>query len=87
MAALDRLVQTDELQVRRLTEATRGAERPQAYSVRYHDTFDALLILLIQPQHETIVHYVDDYVGLVYEAVTMEIVGLQIEAFERAFLP
>jgi hypothetical protein len=82
MAGIQRLVATSELKTNRL----KASDKP-LYSVRYHKPFDALLLLIIPPEHKTVVHYVDKHVGLVYEAGTLEIVGLQIEAFERHFLP
>jgi hypothetical protein len=86
MAGIERLVPTSELKTTRLGEA-RNRERHHLYSVRYHNTFDALIILFVSPENETVVHYIDDHVGLIYESETLEIVGLQVEAFEHSFLP
>jgi len=60
---------------------------PSHLFVRYDPVFDALMILLVSPETETVVHYVDDHVGLLYLPETLEIVGLQVEAFEHKFLP
>ncbi len=62
-------------------------QMPSPLFVRYDPVFDALMILLVSPELETVVHYVDEHVGLLYIPETLEIVGLQVEAFERKFLP
>lgn len=45
------------------------------------------MLLFVPPDTETIVHYLDDHVGVLYLPDSLEIVGLQIENFERSFLP
>jgi hypothetical protein len=87
MAGIERLVATEQLKTNRLAEIVSKDMSYQPHSIRYDSEFDALLVLLAPPQGETIVHYVDDHVALIYEADSMEIVGMQIEAFEHAFLP
>ncbi len=53
----------------------------------YDPDFDAVTLTFAAPHQETIVHYVDEHVALLYLPKTHEIVGLQIEAFVRSFLP
>lgn len=84
MADLKPLIATTDLKTARL-HAERKPLRP--YAVRYQDGFDALFILLVEPRQEVITHYVDDHVALLYELESKEIVGLQVEAFKRSFLP
>jgi hypothetical protein len=57
--------------------------------LRYDDSFDALTLMLVSPSQsqETIVHYVDSNMGLLYDPETYEVVGFQIEAFEKSFVP
>jgi hypothetical protein len=69
----------------RLAAFQLGGQHP--LYVKYDPVFDALIILLVSPQTETVVHYVDQHVGLLYTPDDLEIVGLQVEAFERSFLP
>ena len=52
----------------------------------YDAEFDALILLFVDPNKETIVHYVDDHVALLYEPGTKEVVGIQVEAFQKAFI-
>lgn len=82
MTDMHRLVPTDSLKITRLAEAGKG----RAY-LHYDPVFDALMILFVSPDTETVVHYVDDHVALLYEPETREVVGLQVEAFERSFVP
>jgi hypothetical protein len=60
--------------------------RLRAY-VSYDRDFDALMLLFVPLETEHIVHYLDDQVALLYQPETLEIVGLQIEDFERRFVP
>jgi len=77
MANLDSLISTDQLKTTLLKTFQPGNQHP---------LFDALMILLVPPETETVVHYVDQHVGLLYTPDNLEIVGLQVEAFERSFL-
>lgn len=82
MADLNPLVPSSDLKTNRLEIHT-----GPVYSVRYQPGFDALIILIVPPERDTIVHYVDNQAAFIYEDETLEIVGVQIEAFERSFLP
>src|SRR5713101_7583839 len=54
--------------------------------IRYDNIFDAFFFMIVPPTVETVVHYVDENVGLLYEAKSKEVVGVQIEAFAKSFL-
>lgn len=54
---------------------------------KYDKSFDCFMLLLVSPSEETVVHYVDDNVALLYRPKDKQIVGLQIEGFEKSFLP
>jgi len=54
---------------------------------RYDPKFDALMIMFIAPEHETVVHYLDEYIALLFQPKTKEIVGFQVENFKHSFLP
>lgn len=86
MANLERLTRTDELKLDRLI---RFLQNPVGANFTYDPTFDAAIILLVPPEVETVVHYLEDdeHVALLYDPETMEVVGLQIEGFARSFLP
>ena len=83
MAAIERLVETRELKVNRLNTAY---ERDQAPYLFYDGDNDELLIQYVPPEVFTIVHYIDEYVALVYEYESKEIVGFHIEDFKAGFL-
>jgi hypothetical protein len=55
--------------------------------IDYDDDFDALSLRIVPMNIETVVHYVDDHVALLYKSDNYEIVGLHIEDFEHSFLP
>jgi hypothetical protein len=84
MADIKRLVQTSELRTGKLTELAR--KRQLNISIFYDKAFDALMLLFIPNDQETVVHYTDGDVALLYLPDTLEIVGLQIEDFESKFL-
>jgi hypothetical protein len=81
MAGIEPLMSTNHL------KTTYLRQKPPALHVKYDTAFDAFTLLLVPPETETIVHYLDNYVAFLYEPDTKEIVGIQIEAFERKFLP
>lgn len=85
MADLKPLIQTDQLKTNLLSRFAKNGHN-QIF-VNYDDDFDALMILIVSPDTETVVHYLDDQVALLYEYETREIVGLQVEAFEKIFVP
>ncbi|GEM_PF-924573 len=77
------LVQTKELKTNLLKQY-----QGRGLYLRYDHEFDALLLQIVPPETETVVHYLSDpNVALVYEKTTKEIVGIQIENFEYSFLP
>ncbi len=84
MAGIQRLVATSDLKTTLLARLAR-TQTHQTY-VNYDDDFDALMILVVPPDSETVVHYLDEHVGLLYRPEDREIVGLQIESFERRFV-
>lgn len=84
MDTIKRLINTKTLQINRFVKAL---ERGQSIFM-YHDKISDMLILSVAPPTtETIVHYIDDHVGLLYDPSSYEVVGFQIEAFEHSFMP
>ena len=61
-------------------------EQQLPVNFHYDPEFDSLILLFVDPNKETIVHYVDDHVALLYEPATKEVVGIQVEAFQKAFI-
>ena len=55
--------------------------------VRFDKEFDAIFLMIVPPDVETVVHYMDENIGLLYEANKREVVGIQIEGFVKSFLP
>lgn len=81
---VEHLVPTDQLKTNRLAEAS---QKHLPFFVDYDKRFDALYIRIVPRGIQTVVHYIDEYVGLLYEPDSFEIIGLQVENFEYSFLP
>jgi hypothetical protein len=79
------LVSTENLRTTLIEQLAK--EGRQSLFVKYDSAFDALIVLVVSPELETVVHYVDDHVALLYLPDTLEIVGLQVEDFEYSFVP
>ncbi len=84
MATIPTLVQTHQLKTGLLR--TLSKSHAVQLTVDYDRHFDAFMFLIAPNDKELIAHYVDGNVALLYQAETLEVVGLQIEAFERNFL-
>ncbi len=85
MDEIKRLVSTEDLRTTLLVRLAK--EHHQSLFVKYDSASDTLIVLLVSPELETVVHYVDDHVALLYLPDTFEIVGLQVEDFEYSFVP
>jgi hypothetical protein len=84
MAEIKRLVETDQLKTGRLTAA---AQRGEPLYFHYNRRSDNLMLLIVPRTIETVVHYIDDHIALLYEPDTLEVVGFQVEALQHSFLP
>ncbi|PJF39381.1 MAG: hypothetical protein D6737_17505 [Chloroflexi bacterium] len=83
----EHLIPTNALKTNVLSRIAAEHSLRQPY-IKYDADFDAVRILVVAPENvDIVVHYVDDYVGLLYRADDLEIVGIQIEAFEHSFVP
>jgi hypothetical protein len=81
---LEPLISISELKTNIIEEHMNSKKFP---SVSYDNVLDALILLFVQDT-EMAVHYInDDYVALLYDPESLEIIGLQIENFEYSFLP
>jgi hypothetical protein len=85
MAEIKRLVETNQLKTSRLAESIFSTNQPAFF--KYDTEFDALIFLVVPPSTETVAHYLDEHVALLYEPRTKEVVGLQVEDFEHSFIP
>jgi hypothetical protein len=86
MAGIERLIPTKKLKTTRLAKLAKGKPCIQPF-MRYDSEADILILMVVPPDTRTVVHYIDDHVALLYEHGTLEIVGMQVEGFERSFLP
>ncbi|MDF1499317.1 MAG: hypothetical protein P1P76_02465 [Anaerolineales bacterium] len=68
-----------------LFEEATSRGRPAFFN--YNADVDMLMFLIVAPTEEFIAHYLDEHVALLYLAKSNEVVGLQVEAFEKSFLP
>jgi hypothetical protein len=85
MAGIRRLISTKDLKTTRLAQA-RGKYPPQFF-VYYDSDFDMLMISVVPLDTETVVHYLDDHIALLYDPRDLQVVGVQVEDLERNFLP
>lgn len=87
MATIERLITTSQLQTNLLKELAK--ERKHQGFIDYDKDLDLLMVMVVHPDKEIVVHYIDgeDHVALLYQADTFEVVGLQIEDFETGFIP
>jgi hypothetical protein len=53
----------------------------------YNDQVDAFTFLIVTPNTPKIIHYIDEYVALLYNPESMEVIGIRVEAFECKFIP
>jgi hypothetical protein len=79
------LIPLSEFKFDFLKRVSKGKENQ--LRVRYDELSDTLILLLVPPSVETVVHHVDKYVALLFLPDTLDIVGLQIDDFEYGFLP
>ncbi|MCL4872022.1 MAG: hypothetical protein KJ063_23930 [Anaerolineae bacterium] len=87
MAAIERLIETKDLQTAVLISNLEDARKQVSLEMRYDKISDILILSFVPATVETVVHYLDDHVGLLYEPETLEVVGLQIEGFDHSFMP
>src|SRR5574341_286334 len=81
------LIGIKDLKTGRFKNAGPKGIKRRIFAFHYDDRLDTAMILLVEPQQDTVIFYLDDYLGFVYEEESLEIVGLRIEDFEESFLP
>ncbi|NOH01168.1 MAG: hypothetical protein HND47_03925 [Chloroflexi bacterium] len=85
MDAVKKLVSTNSLKTTLLSAMVKRKKSPLFF--HYDDEMDVFMLLLADPNTETVVHYVDEHVAILYIPDSHEIVGLQIEDFVNQFMP
>jgi len=55
-------------------------------SFNYDQDFDALRIYFENTTERFVVHYLDDYVAILFSPESKEIIGIQVEAFNKVFI-
>src|SRR5260221_9132414 len=83
MTGIEPLVSTADLKSNLLMEAK---TQPSAPIVHFDRPANILIMQVVPLEIETVVHYVDNHVGPIYQADDLEIVGIQVEDFARSFL-
>jgi len=81
--AQERLVDTASLKT---TKLAKYVEQGQFTFMRYDAYSDNLMLTFVPNTIETVVHYIDDHVALLYRPDTKEVVGFQVEAFLHSFV-
>jgi hypothetical protein len=84
MDAIKPLIDTTSLKTSFLAKI---AFRKAQLFLNYEKESDILMLLVISPDTETVVHYIDRHVAVLYTPDDLEIVGLQVEDFESEFVP
>lgn len=78
MANLDVIIKTNELKTNLL-------KRDPKF-VNYDKDFDALRIYFEDSIRRFVIHYLDDYVAVLFSPESKEIIGIQVEAFDKVFI-
>jgi hypothetical protein len=83
-ARIEKLVDTHSLKMNLWKEAARKNATPYFYANR---RVDVVMVMVVDPRTPKIIHFVDEYVALLYLEDSREVVGFRIEGFEKSFLP
>jgi hypothetical protein len=81
MDAIKRLVQTYDLDLSRLEQLLSGSNM-QVF-VNYDEDIDTLMLMFVSLDVETVVHYLNKHIALLYHPETNEVIGIQVEAFRK----
>lgn len=84
MAAVERLKQTKDLKLALLQKMVEGSQR--IIDLDYDALSDTLNLWFVSRNTPTIVHYINEYVALLYQPDTNEVVGIQVEDFQAGFV-
>lgn len=60
--------------------------KQQPSLIDYDEVVDVLRIYFGDPKKRSVVHYLDDYVGILFSPSDMAIVGIQVDYFEKKFI-
>ena len=84
MSAINQLVKMEELDFSRVRRAADDGTR---FKGDYDAVDDTLFVYFGERPAEVVVHYLDDFIGLLYDPASFEVVGIQVEAFEHSYVP
>lgn len=84
MVKIKRLIETPDLKTKKVKKAFREKALP---IINIDKRYDSVELIFVKSKQGVVVHYLDEYVSLLYEEKTKEIVGIMIESFEKGFLP
>ena len=85
MVRSGRLVSKDELKTSFLEQCAKQGAEMLVY-MDYDPLVDIWIIRFDWSSEETVVHYLNEYVGLIYYADSRQIIGIQVENFESGVL-
>src|SRR5258707_5530215 len=85
MAELKPLISAHELKTKFLSQVARS-KVDRTLFIDYDHELDVLVVLLVPKGTEYSVYFIDQYIALLYEPDTLEIIGIMVEDFERGFL-
>lgn len=54
--------------------------------IDYDERADIFRIFFDNPRQRNVVHYLDDYVGVLFSPESLDIIGIQVEFFNRTFV-
>ncbi|MCC6607201.1 MAG: hypothetical protein IT327_28595 [Anaerolineae bacterium] len=81
--AQERLVDTSSLKTKRIAKYIEEGQLP---FMRYDEFSDNLMLVFGPTNVETVVHYIEKNMALLYRPDTLEVVGFQVEAFRKCFM-
>ena len=85
MASLKPLIQLTDLRTNFVAHV--AANKPEKdLHVNFDPDLDELLVLLVPKDEEYSVYFIDQYIGLLYQPDSLEIIGVMVENFEQGFL-
>lgn len=84
MAELKQLFKTKDLKTTQLDNF--AINKQKTIYLNYDGSVDELIMLFVNPESKSIVHYIDSHVAILYEPKTMEVIGIQVEAFQKSFI-
>lgn len=86
MTEFEHLIPSSDLKITLLTGLIQSKREIEA-NFHYDPLVDAFTVLVVSPETDLVAHYMNENLAFLYRADDLEIVGLQVEGFERSFVP